>query len=86
MRHFCPPERYQEAAAGWRKSNKSILGLLNENNHFNYYGYAAVEPHRCWQGQGEVAADPGDGLQVWAGLQGNDRVVWRRLWWWWWLW
>lgn len=50
----------------------------NKNNHFNYYGCAMVQPQRGWQDPAEVAPATGDGDEVWAGLQGNYRVVWRR--------
>ncbi|KAI4807240.1 hypothetical protein KUCAC02_027062, partial [Chaenocephalus aceratus] len=35
-------------------------------------------PQRDWQGPAEVAPATGDGDEVWAGRQGNYRVVWRR--------
>lgn len=56
---------------------KSLLFPPNKNNHFNYYGCAMEQPQRGWQDPAEVAPATGDGDEVWAGLQGNYRVVWR---------
>lgn len=44
-----------------------------------------LQPQRGWQDPAEVAPATGDGDEVWAGLQGNYRVVRRRRrtgWWW----
>lgn len=59
------------------KKKKIPLVPPNKNNHFNYYGCAMVQPQRGWQDPAEVAPATGDGDEVWAGLQGNYRVVWK---------
>lgn len=61
----------------WKKKKKIPLVPPNKNNHFNYYGCAMVQPQRGWQDPAEVAPATGDGDEVWAGLQGNYRVVWK---------
>lgn len=61
----------------------SLLFPPNENNHFNCYGCATLQPQLGWQDAAEVAPAAGDGdgdededeVEVWADLQGNYRVV-----------
>lgn len=57
---------------------KNPLIPPNKNNHFNYNGYVSVKPQCGWQDPAEVALATGDGDEVWAGIQGNYRVVWRK--------
>lgn len=60
----------------WKKEKVSLVPP-NKNNRFNYYGCAMVQPQHGWWDPAEVALATGDGDKVWAGLQGNYRVVWR---------
>lgn len=62
------------------QSLKKKIPLIppNKNNHFNYNGYVSVQPQCGWQDPAEVALATGDGDEVWADLQGNYRVVWRK--------
>ncbi|TKS89682.1 Transcription factor 7-like 1 HMG box transcription factor 3 [Collichthys lucidus] len=69
-------EKISENSSAERDLADVKSSLVNESET-NQNSSSDSEPQRGWQDPAEVAPATGDGDEVWAGLQGNYRVVWK---------